>query len=100
MKQILPKVQFSFWDFIRLFSTNTFSDIFHALQKGVLFKEVKSIFVFRFMQFYGTYLGHRQKGQVTKELKNRFYYPNGLSKSNLTDAELPLKENQKKIEYN
>jgi len=98
LKQIMPKVHFGFFDFVRLFLSNSLTDYFHAVQNGCFFKEVKNILFFRFMQFYGTYLGHSQKGIVSKELKNRFYYPNGLSKQKNI---LNEKNNQgKKIQYN
>jgi len=99
LKQIIPKVHFNFWDFIRLFISNSVSDCFHALQQGVFLNEAKSIFIFRFMQFYGTYQGHQQKGSVTKELKNRFYYPNTIRKmKHIGNASIIDSNN--KIDYN
>ncbi|SKB70432.1 Glycosyl transferase family 2 [Parapedobacter luteus] len=99
LKQILPRVHFDFFDFLWLFTSNTASDWFHALQKGILWKEWKNIISFRFMQFYGTYLGHKQKGIITQELKNRFYYPNGISKAKHPENESRRYETGKKIEY-
>jgi len=78
LKAIFPSVRFSKWDFIKLYLSNTASDLFHALQQGVFLKEFKATLVFRFMQFRGTYLGHRYKGGLTSDLKERFYYPNDL----------------------
>ncbi len=98
LKQIFPKVHFSFWDFARLFTGNTISDMFHAIQKKVFLKEWQSIVAFRKMQFWGTYLGHRQKGAVNTELKNRFYYPNGLTKK--SSEGLPVSEKANIVEYN
>jgi glycosyltransferase involved in cell wall biosynthesis len=98
LKQIMPKVHVGFFGFIRLFVSNTFSDAYHAIQKGCFWNELKNIIVFRFMQFYGTYLGHQQKGAITKELKNRFYYPNFLTKQQY-DVDSSAKQVSKKIEY-
>jgi glycosyltransferase involved in cell wall biosynthesis len=98
LKHIMPKVHVGFLGFIRLFVSNTFSDFYHAIQKGCFWKEFKNILVFRFMQFYGTYLGHQQKGAITKELKNRFYYPNSLTKQQ-DASNLIEKKASKKIEY-
>lgn len=83
LKHIMPKMHVSFFNFIALFLSNSLSDSFHALQKGCFWSEAKNIFVFRMMQFYGTYLGHQQKGIINKELKNRFYYPNYLSQKKI-----------------
>ena len=102
LKHIFPKVHFTYWDFLRLFIGNTLLDCLRALRKGYFFREVGSIIMFRRRQFWGTYLGHRQKGEVTKELKNRFYYPNGFAvftakkKKENTHSTLSAK----KIKYN
>lgn len=98
LKHIMPKVHVGFLGFIRLFISNTFSDAYHAIQKGCFWKELNNIVVFRFMQFYGTYLGHQQKGVITKELKNRFYYPNALTKQQDSIDPIVTKAS-KKIEY-
>jgi len=95
-KSIYPKVHIGLLDFIRLATYNIFSDFTFAFKKKRFLFEFKNIIVFRFMQFYGTYLGHKQKGVITKELRNRFYYPNNLGFSVAEE----LKLNSKKIEYN
>jgi len=97
-KHIMPDVHVGFLGFIKLFISNTFSDAFHAIQKGCFWKELKNIVVFRFMQFYGTYLGHQQKGAITKELKYRFYYPNALTKHQ-DEVETISKKASKRILY-
>lgn len=98
LKHIFPKVHFNFWDFIRLTGSNIFSDAFYALQQRVFLKEIKNIILFRAMQFWGTYLGHRTKGDVSKELKDRFYYSNSLRKSSAKHEFAKNKQNL--IEYN
>jgi glycosyltransferase involved in cell wall biosynthesis len=99
LKHIMPKVHVGFLNFITLFLSNTLADSFNALQKGCFFKEAKNIIIFRFMQFYGTYLGHQQKGTINKDLKNRFYYPNSLNQE-LGKSETTNSITSKKIEYN
>ncbi|GMV78097.1 MAG: hypothetical protein AMXMBFR79_12300 [Chitinophagaceae bacterium] len=98
LKNIYPKVHFNFWDFIRITSSNIFSDSLYALQQRVFLREFKNIILFRSMQFWGTFLGHRSKGDVSKELKDRFYYSTSLKKNRSDDY---LNKDQKKlIEYN
>lgn len=94
-KNIYPKVHVGLIDFLRLTIYNIISDSYFAIRKRCFTSEFKNIIVFRFMQFYGTYLGHKQKGAITKELKNRFYYPNSLE-SNIAKE---LNINSKKINY-
>lgn len=98
LKQIMPKVHIGFLNFVFLFLSNSIFDSFHALQHGCFWKEIKNIFIFRFMQFYGTYLGHQQKGKINKELKNRFYYPN-LFNQEQGITETTVQMQSKKIEY-
>ena len=81
MKHIFPQTRFSLWDFIQLFTTNVISDSYHALHDRVFRNNLSSIITFRLAQFWGTYMGYSRYGPVTIELKEKFYYPNGLSRS-------------------
>ena len=42
-------------------------------------KNLYDIFIFRLMQFWGTYRGYAQRGPITTELRQTFYYPGGLT---------------------
>ena len=74
LRQIYPEAHFNFYDFIRLTLTNIFSDLWHAAREHVLWKNISSIFWFRFMQFHGTRLGHRETSLITPQLRETFYY--------------------------
>lgn len=87
LKSIMPEVHFNFFDFLRILTTNAISDWIHAFRDGVFFREWKDIWSFRYNQFYGTYRGHNQKGEISQDLKNRFYYPKGLRKGVLSNLE-------------
>lgn len=80
-KRIFTSQEFSFWDFLKLTTTNIISDYYHAFHEKKLLKNIVDIPVFRVMQFYGTYKGYQQYGPVTWQLKRRFYYPNKLKRS-------------------
>ena len=73
-KRIHPESHFSVYDFLRLTTTNIFSDIWHAARARVLSKNFASIFWFRAMQFYGTCIGYRDSSLVTPQLRETFYY--------------------------
>ncbi|HCR70960.1 MAG TPA: family 2 glycosyl transferase [Anaerolineae bacterium] len=77
LRKIYPEAHFNFYDFLRLTITNIFSDLFHALREKVLLKNLFSIFWFRFMQFHGTRMGHRETSLVTPQLRETFYYARG-----------------------
>lgn len=81
LKNIFPQEKFNFWDFIRLFSSNIISDYYHAWHDQVLWKNVLSIPIFRLMQFWGTYQGHIQSQLLNSQLRQTFYYPRSLSRS-------------------
>jgi glycosyltransferase involved in cell wall biosynthesis len=74
LRKIYPEAHFSFYDFLRLTATNIFSDLWHAVREGVLWKNIASIFWFRFMQFHGTRIGHRETSLITPQLRETFYY--------------------------
>jgi rhamnosyltransferase len=78
-KHIFPQEHFNFLDFIRLFTTNAASDLWHAAQQKVLGRHWRSIIWFRWMQFWGTYQGYRQSGPLTWQLRQTFYYPKSLA---------------------
>jgi len=74
LRKIYPEAHFNFYDFLRLTATNIFSDLWHAVRERVLLKNISSIFWFRFMQFHGTRLGHRETSLITPQLRETFYY--------------------------
>jgi rhamnosyltransferase len=74
LRKIYPEAHFNLYDFLRLTTTNIFSDLWHAAREHVLLKNLSSIFWFRFMQFHGTRIGHRETSLVTPQLRETFYY--------------------------
>jgi len=88
-KRIYPQEHFSFFNFIRLFSANTWID-FQEMQrqrKGLV--TLKEIIQFRWAQFLGTYQGYRySSGPLTWKLKQTFYYP----KSSLQEVQTKTRD--------
>jgi rhamnosyltransferase len=72
-KKIYPESHFNAYDFLRLTTTNIFSDLWHAARERVFWKNAASILWFRFMQFHGTRLGHRETSLITPQLRETFY---------------------------
>ena len=85
LRNIYPEAHFNFYDFARLTLTNIFSDLWHAMREGVLLKNLASIFWFRFMQFHGTRMGHREVSLVTPQLRETFYYARERKKKDKRD---------------
>jgi rhamnosyltransferase len=78
MKQILPSSTFSVWNFIRLWSSTTYSDLLQAKREKALGEHWKSILWFRFLQYWGTYRGYNYSGRIDAQLHQAFYYPPGI----------------------
>jgi rhamnosyltransferase len=87
LHRIVPEQTFSLFDFVRLATANIISDSFHALHDRVFWESFRSIVLFRSMQFWGTYRGFNTKGDITAQLRQRFYYPNNLKRKQATQPE-------------
>ncbi|RMG78327.1 MAG: glycosyltransferase family 2 protein [Bacteroidetes bacterium] len=74
---IMKNETFNFFTFIRLLTKNWWGDYRQALKDGVFVREFFSIFMFRLMQFWGTYRGYKQSYLMDNHLRERFYYPKG-----------------------
>jgi glycosyltransferase involved in cell wall biosynthesis len=95
LRKIYPEAHFNFYDFLRLTATNIFSDLWHAAREGVLLKNASSIFWFRFMQFHGTRIGHRETSLVTPQLRETFYYARERKRKEDEKRDVePIKYNQ------
>lgn len=93
-KKIYPESHFSIYDFVRLTVANIVSDLWHAARERVLWRNLPSIFWFRFMQFHGTRMGHRETSLVTPQLRETFYYARERTQSEDRDR------NVERIRYN
>ena len=77
-RTIYPDSSFTFFNFLKLWILNTLNDYLRAIYRLVLIRNIISIPVWRFLQFWGTFKGHNYKGRVSSELLQRFYYPREL----------------------
>ena len=95
-KRIYPESHFSVYDFARLALMNILSDLWHAARERVLWKNGASIFWFRFMQFHGTRMGHRELSLITPQLRETFYYARERKKKDGKKREVePIRYNSK-----
>ena len=96
LRKIYPETNFNFYDFLRLTITNILSDLWHAARQQVLLKNLSSIFWFRYMQFHGTRLGHRETSLVTPQLRETFYYARERRLKNKIKRDVePIQYNEK-----
>lgn len=75
IQKIMPQVHITLYDTMRYIVVGIIKDIKAAYRKQVLLKEVKSIFLFRFYQYYGAYKGNHMHRQLSHQLKMKYFYP-------------------------
>lgn len=95
LKRIDKSTHFTRLDFVRTLAGNVINDTLHAVRDGKLRQEFKSILLFRYNQFVGTYVGHNGSEEVTAELRRIFYFP----KSGPVAAEALCPVEHEVIEY-
>ncbi|MCI5048534.1 MAG: glycosyltransferase [Aquisalinus sp.] len=90
LRDIMPEVHFSLLDFVRFFALGTALDLRAALKEEKLFSHAGEIVAFRFAQYWGTYKGHNEHRKLSREQKERYYYPaqdKALQKPGPTDKD-------------
>jgi rhamnosyltransferase len=75
LQHIMPEVHIGWTDVARYFFSAVFLDIGAALQQRCLAENFKHILLYRFMQFTGSYRGNHFHRQVSRELKESYFYP-------------------------
>ncbi|HRX39159.1 MAG: glycosyltransferase family 2 protein [Parvularculaceae bacterium] len=75
LREIMPEVHFHFGDFVRFFSAGVFHDFAEALEQRSFFDHAGDIIAYRFMQYWGVYLGHNEHRVLSRAQKERYYYP-------------------------
>lgn len=75
LQVIMPEVHIGFGDFIRYVAAGIMFDWSEALRQRVFWKEAGNIFMFRLMQYLGSYRGNNDHRKLSQERKNRYFYP-------------------------
>ena len=75
LQHIMPQVQINFGDFLRYFLSAVLSDMRVVLQQRSFLSAVPEIFMFRLMQFWGSYRGNHEHRKLSKEMKGMYFYP-------------------------
>ncbi len=75
LKQILPDFGFSFLDFVRLFCESGLLDLRKSVRQGTVLSHLQEIVAFRAMQYWGTYRGANYQKILTRQIKEKFFYP-------------------------
>lgn len=75
LQGIMPEVHVTFGDFVRYTAAGVFHDWAEALGQRSFWKLAGQIVMFRTMQFWGTYKGNNDHRRLSRERKERYFYP-------------------------
>lgn len=75
LQHILPEVHVRFPDFLRYVFSAILLDMGSALQEKKLLNVFSEILAFRVMQFWGVYRGNHEHRRLSREMKERYFYP-------------------------
>ncbi|MCE9649644.1 MAG: glycosyltransferase family 2 protein [Parvibaculum sp.] len=92
MRSIQPGMHFGLFDFLYLFVSNALFDGIAAARQRRLGRELVSLLLFRFNQFYGTWRGHRGSAGITADLRRRFYFPQSREERRMPSSEIDCDE--------
>jgi rhamnosyltransferase len=75
LKEILPEVHIHWYDALRYFAAGVLGDWAAALQQKRLLKTCGETIAFRFCQFYGAWRGNHSHRYLSRQEKERYFYP-------------------------
>lgn len=71
----MPEVKVSLFDTLNFILTGIFGDMVIAFHQRVLLKELRSIILFRIMQYYGAFKGNHLSRKLSYKSKMKYFYP-------------------------
>ena len=75
LQRIMPEVQMNLADFARYFASAVLLDTGAALQEGKRASTYGNILAFRLMQFWGSYRGNHDHRKLSRQMKEKYFYP-------------------------
>jgi rhamnosyltransferase len=75
LQHIMPEVHLTPLDVLRYLSSAVLHDFRHALRLGTLGRNAAGIALYRLMQYWGAYRGNHLHRRVSRERKERYFYP-------------------------
>ena len=75
LQHIMPEVHVNFMDFMRYLTSSLLLDAGVALREKMFFKQAPDIFAYRLAQYWGVYRGNHFHRQLSKQRKERYFYP-------------------------
>jgi rhamnosyltransferase len=75
LQGIMPEVHVSFFDFLRYTTAGILLDLSAAIQERRVLRELSDIVLFRTMQYWGTYRGNNDHRKLSREKREKYFYP-------------------------
>lgn len=75
LRDIMPEVTLGIRDCLRYIAAGILFDFAAALRNRTFHREMIDIMLFRIMQYVGTYKGNHLHRQISRETKERYFYP-------------------------
>jgi glycosyltransferase involved in cell wall biosynthesis len=75
LQKIMPEVHVNFVDASRYFFNSLYYDFIVAFQEQCLWRNLSNIFMFRLMQYWGTYRGNHEHRKLSRQIKENYFYP-------------------------
>lgn len=75
LREIIPEVRLSWLDVIRFVAVSTFGDWRSAWLHGAKSTSYSDMFMYRWNQFIGSYMGNREHRILSQKAKEDFFYP-------------------------
>ncbi|MGE0631068.1 MAG: glycosyltransferase family 2 protein [Pseudobdellovibrionaceae bacterium] len=79
LQHIMPEIHLTFVDFLRYFFSGFLHDSASALERRTLVEKVGEIFLFRLMQYWGSYKGNNDHRKLSQKTKDLYFYPKKTS---------------------
>jgi rhamnosyltransferase len=75
LQKIMPEIKISIFDLVNFVVAGVLKDTRAAIRERVFFKEILSILMFRFCQYYGSYKGNHACRKLSNQAKLKYFYP-------------------------
>jgi len=75
LQKIMPEIKISIFDLVHFVVAGVLKDTRVAILERVFFKEILSILMFRFSQYYGSYKGNHACRKLSNQVKLKYFYP-------------------------
>lgn len=75
LQHIMPEIHITFPDFCRYLVSAVLLDAGAALQERQFWKTAPEIFLFRLLQFWGSYRGNHDHRKLSRARKEQYFYP-------------------------